>query len=477
MALLLAIAAPAMAAEPDLAFAGEITGADHQSYRIVPIDVPANVDRITVVVTHDKTDKTVVDLGIRDPERFRGWSGGSRDRFTLAPSDATPGYLAGAIPAGRWQLLLGVPNARPASRSAYRVEVYFDRGRDRRASAVIAPPPLKQGAGWYRGDLHMHSAHSDGSCASQTGKRVPCPLFRTIEAASAAGLDFVAVTEHNTVSHFGALREMQPWFDRLLLIPGTEVTTFHGHTNIFGNAGFVDFRLGTSAVPDARTLAARVAEAGAIMSLNHPALPSGEMCMGCGWTARDTDYEAITAIEAVNGDMVEGPYAGLGFWYARLNEGHHLTGIGGSDSHDPDAPEGKAPVGRPTTVVRAAALSQDAILDGIRGGNVFIDVEGSRDRLLEVEVQSGSGRAAMGQTLRVGGRVRIGVHAVRAVGSTVELVVNGKPLDEARRQLVTDDQRIELTLPKRTCGWVAANVRSTAGKLLLIGNPIYLACA
>lgn len=476
MALLLAIASPAMATEPDLALSGEITGADHQSYREVPIDVPESVDRITVVVAYDKTNKTVVDLGIRDPERFRGWSGGGRDRFTLSASDATPGYLAGALRAGRWVLLLGVPNARPDSRSAYSVKVYFDRGADRRASAAIAVPPLKEGPGWYRGDLHMHSAHSDGSCASQQGKRVPCPLFRTIEAASAAGLDFVAVTEHNTVAHFGALREMQPWFDRLLLIPGTEITTFHGHTNIFGNAGFVDFRLGTPAVPDARALAQGIATSGAIMSINHPALPSGEMCMGCGWTAPGTDYGAITAIEAVNGTMVEGPYAGLGFWYARLSEGHHLTGIGGSDSHDPDAPEGKAPVGRPTTVVHAEALSQEAILEAIRRGNVFIDVEGSRDRLLEVAAESGKRRASMGETLRVTGRPRIHAHIVEAAGGTLELVANGQPVADLRHEVTARDQNIVLTPKERLCGWVSANVRDTSGKLVLIGNPIYLSC-
>ncbi len=64
----------------------------------MPFDVPAGVERITVTLTYDKADKTVVDMGVWDPERFRGWSGGTRDRFTLSPSDATPGYLAGTRP-------------------------------------------------------------------------------------------------------------------------------------------------------------------------------------------------------------------------------------------------------------------------------------------------------------------------------------------------------------------------------------------
>jgi hypothetical protein len=478
-ALFLATATPAVAgdAPADFSFSGEITGADNQHYKEVPFDVPAGVERVTVTLVYDKADRTVIDLGIWDPERFRGWSGGTRDRFTIGESDASPGYLTGKIVAGRWRVMLGVPNIRATRRSAYTVKVYFDLGDARHATAAIADAPIKAGPGWYRGDLHMHDANSDGSCVSQAGKRVPCPVFRTIEAAAKAGLDFVAVTDHNTTAHFGALRELQPWFDRTLLIPGTEITTFHGHTNIFGLTRFVDFRVGTPGVRDLPALEQDVAAAGAIMSLNHPALPSGEACMGCGWTWPDTDYAGISAIEAVNGTIAEGPLAGVGFWYARLNEGKHLTGIGGSDNHDPDAPSGKAPVGRPTTVVYARELSMPAILDGIRAGNVFIDVEGRRDRLLEVEAVSGKQRAAMGRTLTAGAKVDVAAHVMGAQGGTIELIANGVPVAGKQAPLASGDQRIEMALDgKQACGWISANVRSPAGRPWLIGNPIYVAC-
>lgn len=480
----LALAGAAAASEPappDLAVAGEITGADHQTYREVPFDVPDGVERITVMLSYDKSNRTVVDMGVWDPARFRGWSGGTRDRFTIAPSDATPGYLAGALPAGRWKLLLGVPNARPASSAAYSVRVFFDRAGDRRAAAAIADPPLKAKPGWYRGDLHMHDAHSDGSCQSRGGRKVPCPLFRTVAAAAEAGLDFIAVTDHNTTAHFGGLRELQPYFDNLLLIPGIEITTFGGHANIFGPARFVDFRVGAPAVPDIRALQRDVAASGAILSLNHPALPSGEQCMGCGWTWKDTDYGNVAAIEAVNGTMTEGPFAGTGFWYARLNEGHHLTGIAASDNHDPEVvpgnpPPGPAAIGRPRTVVHARALSTPGILDGIRSGNVFIDVEGTRTRLLEVDAEANGRRAAMGETLPGRQRTTIRAHVTDAEGAFGELIVNGQPTG-ARHPVASNDARLTLTLDARqACGWLAVNVRSGEGRPLLIGNPVYLTC-
>jgi len=476
LALLVALAPAAAAQEaaPDRVFTGEITGADHQHYKPVPFDIPKGVERITVTLSYDKSNKTVVDLGVWDPVRFRGWSGGTRDRFTIAASDATPGYLAGALPAGRWQVMLGVPNARAGSRAAYRVTVAFDRGARHAASAAIADPPINPNPGWYRGDLHMHDAHSDGSCASQTGRRVPCPLFRTVAAAAEAGLDFVAVTDHNTTGHFGGLRELQPWFDKLLLIPGAEITTFGGHANLIGQRGFVDFRVGTPAVPDIRALERAAAASGGILSINHPALPSGEACMGCGWIWPDTDWRGITAIEAVNANTAEGPLAGIGFWYARLNEGHKLTGIAGSDNHDPDAPAGKAPIGRPTTVVHAANLSADAILAGIRAGNVFIDATGGGKRLLEVEGEAGGRTAAMGGALDGAAGALVRVHAKDVAGATAELVVNGSPV---QKQRVEDgDARFVFHLDPPSCGWAAVNIRDGAERPLLIGNPIYLVC-
>lgn len=467
IALFLALApATAWSQQADQLVTGEITGADHQSYKTVPFDVPAGVERITVKLSYDKTNRTVVDMGVWDPERFRGWSGGTRDRFTLAASDATPGYLPGTLPPGRWHVQLGVPNARKDARSAYKVEVFFDRGAARNASAAIADAPIRTGPGWYRGDLHMHDAHSDGSCASKSGKKIPCPLFRTVEAASEAGLDFIAVTDHNTVAHFGGLRERRPWFDTLLLIPGTEITTFNGHANAIGLTRWIDFRQPLAAIQR------DVQAAGAILSINHPALPSGEACMGCGWVWPDTDWSRVTAIEAINGTTVAGPLTGTGFWYARLNEGHRLTGIGASDNHDPDPAPGRARIGAPTTVVYAEALSTPAILAGIRSGRVFIDVEGTRDRMLDLEAVSDGRRAMMGETLRAGRRVSVTARIAGVDKGKAVLIANGTELHALP---VAPNLTFE---PDRAaaCGWVSVNVAATDGKPLLIGNPIYVTC-
>ena len=61
--------------------------------------MPAGATRVTIRFTYDKDQHSVIDLGLRDPQRFRGWSGGTRDHMTLSTEDATPGYLPGPLPA------------------------------------------------------------------------------------------------------------------------------------------------------------------------------------------------------------------------------------------------------------------------------------------------------------------------------------------------------------------------------------------
>ena len=464
----------APAASQDASITGELTRADFETYREVPVDVPAGADRVTVRLTYDKADKTVVDLGLWDPVRFRGWSGGTRDRMTVSATDASPGYLSGSLPPGRWKVMLGVPNIRPGVRSRYRIDVWFDTDKRRAATAAIENPPLRPGPGWYRGDLHMHDANSDGSCVPR-GKadagRVPCPLFKTVEAAAASGLDFIAVTNHNTVAQFGGLRELQPWAAPMLLIPGVEITTFHGHANIFAPSRFVDFRLATR--NGVRALQDEVDAAGAALSINHPSLPSGEICMGCGWTWPDTDWSKVAAIEVINGERSTGPLSGLTFWYDRLDAGLRVTGIAGSDNHNPDAPPGQAPIGRPTTVVRASNLSTPAIMQGIRDGNVFIDVEGTRDRILEVKATQGGKEVEMGGALSSKAAIRLHVLVRGAAATTLKLVGTGAVVLATRR--VTDNEQgfvIPLAAGS-TRRWFAIAVER-GGRPLLLGNPIYL---
>lgn len=489
--LFLTVIAPtALAAErdpqPDLVLTGELRRADHEGYREVSFDLPQGVTRLSVVFSYTgKDQRSVIDLGLFDPQRFRGWSGGARDRFTISAEEATPGYLPGPLPAGRWRLILGAPNIRPEGAARYEAKVFFER-EPRPADFTAGYPlsaPLKPAAGWYRGDLHAHTGNSDASCRTQSGARAPCPTYRTVEAAAARSLDFIAVTDHNTTAHYAALRELQPAFDQLLLVPGREITTFFGHANVFGPTDFLDFRMTDSGAPAPGSWFDAARTEGGLISINHPGLPSGEICMGCGWIL-DVHPAAFDLVEVVNGGTLtqtgsaEGPLQGFDFWHARLNAGARVIGIGGSDNHDALRPlDQPGAIGRPTTVVHMRELSLAGLLDGLRAGRAFIDIDGRPDRLLDMRARAGDRQAVMGQTLAVepGQGVEVTVTVRGANGGRMEAVVDGVPSPDLSRDISSDS--VDLTVDwagGQTPRWLRVNVRDETGRLVLIGNPIFL---
>jgi hypothetical protein len=465
----------------DFILQGIVRGSQNQSYVQVPFAAPAGTERVTITFAYTEKDQhTALDLGLLDPAGLRCWSGGNKSTLTVGLSDATPSCLPGAIPSGTWNVLIGVPNIRAGVESHYTIHVYLTRSGAVAALPPMLREPLRTGPAWFRGDLHMHTAHSDGQCPSQTGKMVPCPLFFTVDAAARRGLDFIAITDHNASSQYGAMRELQPYFDKLLLIPGREITTFQGHINFLGSTDFIDFRLDGKTVPDMNTLLESAARVGAITSINHPLAPSGEICLGCGWTPKTpVDMHLLTGVEAVNGGSERSGLSDVPFWNRQLNRGCRLTGIGGSDNHRPMQPLDQiGSIGSPTTVVYAADLSTPAILDGIRAGHVFIDVAGTHDRLLEVTALAGSQSVSAGDTLNAaaGNQVEFSAHVTGVAGGTLHWIEDGQDVAPANTALITTADTTQ-TLPWTSDGrrhWFRAHVTGPDNKLWLIGNPVYV---
>jgi len=488
-ALALAIAACATEPAPQLplqplVLTGEITRADHQTYREIPFAVPPGTQRITIDFAYTgKENRTVIDIGVRDTQGQRGWSGGNKSLIEIGAQTATPSYRPGPIQPGEWQLVLGVPNIRDGQTASYTATVRFGAALDRPAAGVgvreNANAPPSGASKWLRGDFHTHTAHSDGSCGPE-GERSPCPTLATYIAARDAGLDFVAVTDHNTITQLADIKVLQPLFPAPLLIPGTEITTFNGHANVIGNTDFLDFQLGSPRLPTLTKLLDQVDAASAFISINHPSLPSGEACMGCGWTAKDTDWSRITAIEVINGGSMrtsgpEGAFNGIAFWEKLLREGHRITAIAGSDNHDATDTTGarQSPVGKPATVVHAGGLSAQSIIAGVKSGRVFIDAADLADATLDIRAEGAGRTAMMGGELVLSGADAANVHVTTTnlpAGAAVELATFGLDVVQVQNEPV---YRVVFT-DGAARGWVRANVRDASGKLLLLGNPVYL---
>ncbi len=489
--LIAALALAACTTEPALApaaapivLSGEITRADHQTYREIPFAVPPGTGRISIDFTYDKENRTVIDLGLRDPNGQRGWSGGNKSHIEIGEFEATPSYRPGKIQPGEWKLILGIPNIREGQTAHYEATLAFSSGTGRPPPPyAILTRPISAQPGWYRGDFHMHTAHSDGSC-DVAGTRGPCPATNTFAAARDARLDFAVITDHNTITHLADINEQQASFPKTLLIPGTEITTFNGHANAIGTTRFLDFQLGSPRLPTLAKLFDQVDAQRGFLSVNHPSLPSGEVCMGCGWTVKDTDWSRVTAIEVLNGSGMrtggpEGPLSGIRFWDNLLKQGHRIIAIGGSDNHDATDRKGEKqpPIGSPTTVVYAAELSMKDIVAGVKSGRVFIDVAGLPGSTLDMNARASAGGVEMGGQLSLSPNEGASV-VIKATGAPPGSTIQFASLNLASETIspLSNERLVLLASLVRgsSFGYIRPELRDAAGKLLLLGNPIFV---
>jgi hypothetical protein len=454
----------------ELTFAGRF-GFGIYRWSYLPFDVPPGVQCIRVTTSHSNFGvgvlaQNVLDLGIFGPAGydlgnaagFRGWSGGARDSFEISSNYATPGYLAGPIEPGTWAVALGPVVLSPWG-MAWEAHITMERKEHSEPLAecepVVAfpPPPSVSGARWYRGDLHLHTVHSDG-------QRDPDEMAA---AARASGLDFIVSTEHNTNSANRA------WLTRrtggLLVIPGEEVTTRHGHWLAVGLApgAWVEWRYGPSDGVFPR-FAAEVRDGGGLVVAAHPSVPMP----GSAW---EFGFDHVDALEVWNGRWNLDDELSLRIWQRLLQQGQRVVAVGGSDSH------GKhQQVGSPQTVVHADGLSAPAIVKGLRCGRSYL--ARSCDVALELTASGDDGVAGPGQTLQVppDGSVTVTVVISGAPGTTVALITAA---GRVRQATVGPSARLQWELDASSARFARLEVREAQrrplGAMVALTNPVWLA--
>jgi hypothetical protein len=303
------------------------------TYIEVPFTMPKGVKQFHVAYEVFAEGEAVVDLGVVDPFRVRGWSGGARSEFYIGLDDATPGYLSGELHQGDWTVILGAYRI-PEDGCTVKVKASFQFNAEMKKHR------------WLKGDLHMHSVHSDGSYTLEEIRKI----------AEAKGLDFVALTDHNTVSQNRCI----PKSEKVVFIPGMELTTYFGHSNLLGVKDPIkDFR-----VQDLSDIHAHLKEArenGARIALNHP------HCPNCPWEwGWGVDYDWI---EVWNGPWRQANAETLAWWHDQLVLGQRLVAVGGSDTHRPHP---FVQHGMPTTWVYSHSHTIGGILEAIENGQVFM---------------------------------------------------------------------------------------------------------
>ena len=194
-------------------------------------------------------------------------------------------------------------------------------------------------------ELHCHSEESyDG--------RDSVDLL--LERAAAAGLDAIAVTDHDEITASLEAVERAPLYD-LLGIPGIEISTAAGHVLALG----IEER-----IPPALTFAdtlARIRDAGGLAVVPHP---FQELRHGVLAEISRDELASADAIEVYNSRLFTGRANRQARRFARERD---LPMTAGSDAHIAEM------VGQAVTTVDPPEVSVSAILEEVRTGNTAVE--------------------------------------------------------------------------------------------------------
>jgi len=335
-------------------------------WHYLPVEVPDGACGLRVELEYERS-AAVLDLGCIGPWGFRGWSGGARRSFVITPGAATPGYLPGDLEPGTWQIMIGLHRVPPGG-AEYRLSAQVSSTPGDLAPGQAPDPlppvterqprralPASAGRRWLAGDLHTHTVHSDG------GMTVP----ELARFAVGLGLDFIAITDHNTISHHAELPAAAASHG-ITLLPGQEVTVQAGHANALGDVGWIDFREPADCWLDAAE------RSGGLLSVNHPI--GGHV----SWTIPMSRRPPLA--EVWHWSWLDPHWTTPLAWWLAWDP--QAVPVGGSDWHrtgDVALP------GSPTTWVECDDGQPGAVLDGLRAGRTAISASRDGPALLRVD--------------------------------------------------------------------------------------------
>jgi hypothetical protein len=389
---------------------------DGPDHFFLPFEVPAGTAEIEV--QHQGTvAANVLDFGLNDPQGFRGWGGGNTEPAIVSEAAASRSYLAGPLPTGTWQVVIGKAqiNQTPAS---YAVKVVLRTtptltAEVRKPYVPAGPIAASGGARYYAGDFHTHSRDSGDAHPS---------LDEMAVFAKTQDLDFIEVSDHNTTAQLDFFVDAQARHPDLLLVPGAEYTTYDGHANAIGATRWFDHKIGQPGVTIQGAIDS-IRDSGALFGINHPALDLGDKCIGCAFQ-HVVDATTIDAVEVSTGkaDVIFGD-ATIAFWEKLLDAGGHTVAIGGSDDHLASLDQGAfgSPIGDPTTMVFAEELSVAGIVAGVKSGRTVVRLTGADAAMIEL---SSSAPLQTGTSLVVGRGTTISARVTGGEGKVLRFVRN-----------------------------------------------------
>ena len=316
------------------------------------------------------------------------------------------------------------------------------------AAQIQAPLEVKfdlRPDGWYSGDLHHHSNLLDADT----------PPEYLVRAQAADGLDFIFISDHDTVANHQAIAE----FARkagLDFIPGLEISPSWAHFNVYP----LPLGRGLDIEPAQATAAelfAAARKAGArIIAVNHPTIEYGY------FTSRDAGaipggYHGGFNLMEINESANFSKDIPL-FW-DYWNDGARYWLTGGTDSHN---------VWREISGATRAfvhldgPVSVDGFIDGLLAGRSFV----SRGPLIVPEIMFGSSVPA--------GRPLTLTFDLKSVNGLKRAALIGQGREIDVRNLEGPEARVSFKIDSPAKGDWFSLVVADSKDLGAWGNPVWV---
>ena len=328
---------------------------------------------------------------------------------------------------------------------------------------------LQEGERWFKGELHAVSAYGGGKEG----------VASLIQRAEQAGLDFLAITDLNTME---ACSDPAYRSDKVVLIPAMAWGSRENGIALIYGPGTMPEPADSAELAQAECV--RIQSQGGVFAIAHPcsteapwkwdmpyvnaiqvwngpwrasaplrlatlpetlkARDNGELVRSIAAAAAVADKTAAVAANAKQKDLgISANDQAALFWDYETVRGSICGVVAGSGSMD-----GKTPLGQPVTWIKAANKSLPALMHGLRVGRTFVansptgvQLEFRADVLNDGQIDVGMGGA-------IPLRVNVGFYMLvtGASGCKVELLRNGHAI---MRKMVVGDT-FSASLPETT---------------------------
>ncbi len=341
-------------------------------YYVYPFDVPENTKAIKLDIKRVTLYETQLPIIVFDNAKVprllkasEGAKGEYKEEYIISDKESSDGVIDDEIQGGRWYLV--IYKRRFSEDIDLEFEISVTEGKTERPQKDIfafQDRVVNSSPGWYSGELHTHSDQSTGRTSVE----------EVVKKASEVGYDFIALTDHFTLSHLAKLSALEDKY-KILLFASVEISSDRGHANLHGvrdfinplvdESEFLEEKLGLAEKPSMTSLSQYIHSKGGLISINHA--ESGLV----GWRHHDFDFSNADLFEAwcLAENKVTFLYPTL--WASYLSDGYHLTAVGSSDSHHPRK-KGPWELGQIRNYVKAEELSEKAIIKGLKDGKCYV---------------------------------------------------------------------------------------------------------